>query len=262
VASGHRYVSERATPSSPSLAPDASGTSAPAWAVQMTDGLSGPPADVLLDVVPRVALASYLGYAAIVKAIAIGRLLRVPGFAVWSATSVITLVPTVATMLFALVMATFVVVRRRRVANLPGLYPKVVALAGGFLSTAVGWLPYRAHASLRLDMIASILVLVGSALAAIVLVWLGRSFSIMPEARRLVVTGPYRLVRHPLYVCEAFLLLGIFIQYSPPWCYIVVVAQVALQLERMRLEEGVLKTAFPEYESYAAHTARIIPGVY
>jgi protein-S-isoprenylcysteine O-methyltransferase Ste14 len=105
-------------------------------------------------------------------------------------------------------------------------------------------------------------MVVGSLLAVIVMSWLGRSFSIMPEARRLVVRGPYRLVRHPLYLCEGLLLVGIFIQYAPPWCYLIIVAQAALQLERMRIEEGVLRTTFPEYDTYASHTARLIPGIY
>jgi protein-S-isoprenylcysteine O-methyltransferase Ste14 len=113
-----------------------------------------------------------------------------------------------------------------------------------------------------IDLLSSGLILLGIFLGIIVLSWLGRSFSIMPEARRLVTTGPYRLVRHPLYVAEGFLLAGIFVQYAPPWCYMIIAAQIALQLERMRLEEHVLTLAFPEYTAYAAHTARIIPGVY
>jgi hypothetical protein len=40
-------------------------------------------------------------------------------------------------MMFSFVMGAFVIVRRRRVANLPGLYPKLAALAGAFLVSCV-----------------------------------------------------------------------------------------------------------------------------
>ena len=32
--------------------------------------------------------------------------------------------------------------------------------------------------------------------------YLGRRFSIVPEARGLVIDGPYRLARHPIYLGE------------------------------------------------------------
>lgn len=46
---------------------------------------------------------------------------------------------------------------------------------------------------------AALLLPASAALSAIVLTRLGRSFSLMSEARGLVTHGPYRFVRHPLY---------------------------------------------------------------
>jgi protein-S-isoprenylcysteine O-methyltransferase Ste14 len=43
---------------------------------------------------------------------------------------------------------------------------------------------------------------------------------------------------------------------------LLVAAQFAVQLWRMREEEKVLQTQFPEYAAYRARTARLIPGVY
>jgi protein-S-isoprenylcysteine O-methyltransferase Ste14 len=218
--------------------------------------------DLLFDAAPRLILGAYLGWAGAVKAISLVRIIATTGPALWSWSSISRLVPIAAAMTFTLVMGAFVLIRRRRVATLPGLYPRAVAFAGGFLASGVGWLPRPAAISLRVDSISSILILVGSVTGIIVLFWLGRSFSIMPEARQLVTSGPYRLVRHPLYAAEMFVLVGIFLPYAPPWSYIAIVAQLVLQLERMRFEERVLAQAFPEYTAYAARTARLIPGIY
>jgi len=51
-----------------------------------------------------------------------------------------------------------------------------------------------------------------SILGALTLSFLGRSFSVMPEARRLVTTGPYSIVRHPLYLFELLGVVGILLQ--------------------------------------------------
>jgi protein-S-isoprenylcysteine O-methyltransferase Ste14 len=59
------------------------------------------------------------------------------------------------------------------------------------------------------EAISTRLLLGGNALAVLVLVQLGRSFSIMAEARRLVTSGVYRWVRHPLYLAEELAVIGI-----------------------------------------------------
>ena len=95
---------------------------------------------------------------------------------------------------FYIAIAIFVVVRYRRVAAIGGLYPRLVALLGSFLFLLlVPFLP-KNELSPTLDLLSILLMLSESILATVALLYLGRSFSILPEARRLVVTGPYRLV--------------------------------------------------------------------
>jgi hypothetical protein len=43
---------------------------------------------------------------------------------------------------------------------------------------------------------------------------LGRSFSIMAESRQLVTTGPYRFVRHPLYLAEEIAMVSISANFA------------------------------------------------
>ncbi len=104
------------------------------------------------------------------------------------------------------------------------------------------------------------LTFAGSVLSAYVLVWLGRSFSIVPEARRLITGGPYSIVRHPLYMTESLAALGIVLLHWTATAAILACLQFCLQLRRMHNEEKVLGAAFPEYAAYAERTPRLLPG--
>ncbi len=110
------------------------------------------------------------------------------------------------------------------------------------------------------------LVLAGDLLAVVACAWLmvsvltlGTCFGVLPEARGLVVRGPYRFVRHPVYVGEIGTLAG-FTVCSPAWWSVAILTLfVAAQLTRMRLEERALTDAFPEYRAYAERTGRLLP---
>jgi protein-S-isoprenylcysteine O-methyltransferase Ste14 len=161
---------------------------------------------------------------------------------------------------FALVIA-LIFLRRMPSAKSQGLWPRAVALLGGNLLIALLALPRVALPPLRAAV--STVLTGGGTLAEIcVLVWLGRSFSLLPEARRLVTTGPYRHIRHPLYLAGLVGSLGAMLQYREPWAALVVIATFAFQVWRMDFEEQVLGKAFPEYKAYAAKSWRLIPGLY
>ncbi len=106
------------------------------------------------------------------------------------------------------------------------------------------------------------MILVGNGFAVYVLTYLGRSFSILPESRRLVTSGPYQVVRHPLYLAEAVATLGVFIEFLSPLALLLLVAQFSMQIVRMHYEENVLRETFLEYNGYARNSWRLIPMVY
>ena len=99
-------------------------------------------------------------------------------------------------------------------------------------------------------------------MSIVALAHLGRSFSLMAEARRLVTTGPYSIVRHPLYLFEEIASLGILLQFFSVYTALIFVLHILIQLQRMKNEETVLEKAFPEYQLYKARTARVIPKLY
>jgi protein-S-isoprenylcysteine O-methyltransferase Ste14 len=89
---------------------------------------------------------------------------------------------------------------------------------------------------------------------------LGRCFSILPEARGLVTHGPYRIVRHPVYLGEIAAMAGLTLA-SPAVGHVgILVLFVLAQSVRMRMEERALCAAFSEYAAYAARTSRLIPA--
>jgi protein-S-isoprenylcysteine O-methyltransferase Ste14 len=140
--------------------------------------------------------------------------------------------------------------------------PRAWAVLGTFAAVGFQSLP-PARLSTAWAIASSVLVCAGFGLSLAVLAALGRSFSIVPEARRLVVGGPYALCRHPLYLVEQTALLGVALQHTQPWGGLLLAVQFAVQLVRIRYEERVLSDAFPEdYAAYAARTARLVPGVY
>jgi protein-S-isoprenylcysteine O-methyltransferase Ste14 len=152
-------------------------------------------------------------------------------------------------------------IRRTPIAGARGIMPRIAALAGTFLAAAIMLLPPRAM-SAATAAVSLALILGGTSFAIYSVRYLGRSFSLMPEARQLVTSGPYSRIRHPLYVGEELAIIGVTLQYLSPLALLVLTAQICWQLYRMNCEEGVLENAFPGYAKYKLQTARLIPGVY
>jgi protein-S-isoprenylcysteine O-methyltransferase Ste14 len=151
--------------------------------------------------------------------------------------------------------------RRLPLAKSEGLWPRAVAVLGANLNFTLLLLP-RVVLSGHWAVIAAALTIAGTLASVAVLIYLGRSFSILPEARKLVTGGPYRLIRHPLYLTEMISSLGIMLQFQQPWSMLVVVVAIALQIRRMLYEEDILRQSFPAYDAYKQRTARLIPGIY
>ena len=165
------------------------------------------------------------------------------------------------TIIFLLLMAVVVFMRTRPSVKATGFESRITALGGTFLSYVIALSPRR-ELSLVLEMTSTVLMLIGTFGAVIALCHLGRSFSIMAETRKLVTSGPYRFVRHPLYLTEEIAIIGLFIQFASPWTALILALQIGCQLRRIDNEESVLTSQFSEYATYSQTTARLLPGIY
>jgi protein-S-isoprenylcysteine O-methyltransferase Ste14 len=173
------------------------------------------------------------------------------------------LISTVSVIGFLVMIAWLTIVRPAPVARAAGLMPRAAAVLGTWLFLVGSpFLARRTDLGAPLLLAGASLTLLGEVLTLLFLRWLGRSFSIAPEARKLVITGPYRIIRHPLYAAELLAVIGIVLQFASFGALALASLQFGFQVIRMRNEELVLRTAFPEYADYMARTARIIPGVW
>ncbi len=164
-----------------------------------------------------------------------------------------------------LVAASFIL-RRPLQRTSVGWMPRAVAYAHTFLPMVFielagahrpAWL---AGTTSRLLSTTGAVLWLGGALLALWPLWqLRRAFSVEPQARELVTSGPYRFARHPIYASYALVNAGLLLRH-PTLPFGTVLAAWALLLAlRIRYEERVLQSAFPTYADYRARVGALGP---
>ena len=94
---------------------------------------------------------------------------------------------------------------------------------------------------------------------------LGNNYSPCFDAHlpfRIVMRGPYRYVRHPLYLANILQGVGYTLLGSSLWVLALSMYGSFSIMRALMQEESYLSEAFPGYESYRAKTARLIPFIY
>jgi len=220
--------------------------------------------DVLFVLASRVCPASFFLLIAIAKIEDLGRFLAA---AERGATALAKLAFAaqlgyrVAVIAFLALAVVLFVIRTPPKAKAKGMIPMAMAIAGSFMMSLVAVLP-AVETPLALTVAAALLLLLGTGFSLAALLALGRSFSITPEARQLVMSGPYAIVRHPMYLGEVLGSAGMALQGLSVFSLLLYLVFVWVQLQRMTYEEGVLQRAFAEYDTYRGRTARLIPWLY
>ena len=91
---------------------------------------------------------------------------------------------------------------------------------------------------------------------------LGRRFGVFPALRGLVTRGPYRLVRHPMYLAYVIADIGYNLQEWNFGTALLVMAGWASLLYRIRAEERILSQD-ARWSAYAASVRnRLLPGIW
>src|SRR5207248_9236046 len=135
-----------------------------------------------------------------------------------------------------------------------------VALIGSFILYGIFLIPGQPRSTNVWVLASSDLCLAcGVILALYSLSYLRNRFSIVPEARGLITTGPYRLVSHPIYLGEIIAGFRLVMPTLLSLHALVLTIFVIAQLTRTYYEERMLRRVYPTYDGYARRTRRLIP---
>jgi protein-S-isoprenylcysteine O-methyltransferase Ste14 len=89
----------------------------------------------------------------------------------------------------------------------------------------------------------------------------GPGLSVPPE--RIVVSGPYRGVRNPMYLGHLIFFIGIAVTLESWWAFAVLVVHAIWFDRRARSDERHLEQLFGDsYRDYCHRVKRWIPGIY
>jgi protein-S-isoprenylcysteine O-methyltransferase Ste14 len=161
---------------------------------------------------------------------------------------------------FYVLLALLTVTRSPAKAQADGLLPRIAAFVGSYMPWTIAFFGKTDQALPNLASTAC--VLIGMIMMLVTIRHLGRSFSLVPQARLVVQTGPYRWIKHPLYLSEEIVILGVVLQYLTPVTVIVLVLHIGVQVCRIVYEEDLLRRNCPEYSSYEASRWRLVPYVW
>jgi protein-S-isoprenylcysteine O-methyltransferase Ste14 len=107
-----------------------------------------------------------------------------------------------------------------------------------------------------------LLVTLAACLSLASLLSLGRRFGVFPALRGLVTRGPYRLVRHPMYLAYVIADIGYNLQEWNFGTALLVMAGWASLLYRIQAEERILSQD-ARWSAYAASVRyRLLPGIW
>ena len=115
------------------------------------------------------------------------------------------------------------------------------------------------------QVVGGVLVVTGAVFLATARAAMGSSFTVQPRPREdgaLVTTGPFRIVRHPIYLGALLCLAGGSLFRS--WTGLGLTAVLAvLWAGKARVEERYLEARFREYPDYRRRVRyRLVPFVY
>ena len=129
------------------------------------------------------------------------------------------------------------------------------------LNIRFGWMVLPAWVSWA----AAVVFLLAYALYAEVLrenVWLSRTVEVQ-ENQKVIDTGLYGVVRHPMYMATLLLFLAMPLVLGSPISFIITLAYIPIIARRIRNEEQVLEEGLPGYKEYKQRVRhKVIPFVW
>jgi protein-S-isoprenylcysteine O-methyltransferase Ste14 len=146
------------------------------------------------------------------------------------------------------------------IVKLGSLFYLLAFLVPGF-DRRFGW----SHVPVAAVATADLVVLIGYGLFILVLrenSYASRVIEVEQE-QRVITSGPYAIVRHPMYVGILAIFLATPVALGSWWALIPALPLVPVMVARIRNEERVLANALEGYQDYVRTTRyRLVPGVW
>ncbi|WP_246230607.1 methyltransferase family protein [Bradyrhizobium cytisi] len=161
---------------------------------------------------------------------------------------------------FYVLLGLLVMTRAPAKAHADGWLPRIAAFVGTYMPWAIGFFGETDEALPNLA--STVCVLTGMIMMLLTIRHLGKSFSLVPQARSVVQTGPYRWIKHPLYLAEQIAIFGVVLKVLSPLTVTLFVLHIGVQVCRIYYEEDLLRRNCPEYSGYEASRWRLIPYVW
>jgi len=150
---------------------------------------------------------------------------------------------------------------------------------GGFFATLLvtapylvvfGWFSARQflgtfEANIIIQLLGVVIALFGAGGYIASILHLRRNWSVtaaIKEGHALVKSGPYKIVRHPMYSFMTLVVLGSGMLISNFFIILYTPVVLFLYYLRAKKEEEMLKSALPDYEAYCKETKMLVPGIF
>lgn len=91
------------------------------------------------------------------------------------------------------------------------------------------------------------------------------TLSVLPSVKQggqLCTSGPYRILRHPMYTSVLLLLFALLLNKYDIFRLVVFIVVIIDLILKMNVEEKILLAHYSDYKSYMSNSKRIIPFLY
>jgi protein-S-isoprenylcysteine O-methyltransferase Ste14 len=121
---------------------------------------------------------------------------------------------------------------------------------------------HAAHSALVPLQVCVVIMLAGLWIEISAKLALGRRFGIVAANRGIEISGPYRFVRHPMYVGYTIVHIGFLMAFPSLWNATLYSTELLIQLARLLREERLLKqdAGYREYASRVPY--RVLPMIF